>query len=641
MPVVQKYGAEKVDLAPLPGVRKTAAETPASEGAGVAAARAGRWDAVARLGATGEQASLTAFQTITQNARDQADEAARLGWQNQLAGFENDTIYNPDTGVLTVKGQDAMGLPERVDDAYNKLADSIAQGLATPRQKEQFARDRQARQQSIATAVLRHTDEQIQTFHAQELDATVKNGLDLAIKKAQDPAGAADELNRAAAALQQSGPKLFGWGPEELKKHVQDLYSAGHTGIIENLLTNHKTAAAKLYYEEAKDSINGDQRTRIEAALQTAGTAQQGLDAATEIWKQLGPKPDDPLDKNVKIEEMEQLALDKFKDDPNAYDATVKYLREHMGAFNAGRQDRAESLAGPVWIAASTGATLDQVQHMREFMALPGRQQAAVSDYIVSKAEHKAALAASAESQAYYRESRLYTEAQRLDAEKTKAGWARYWDLASNPAGLDKMSVNALQMLRGELGDDHVNRLLQQKLTLGNKDEQVRAATIDDDLFKTIAVRNGINAYGTLSDDQKATLGQLKNVIESEIDVAQQHKGKLLTREEKQTLMQSIVDQKVYLSHWYNALGLGGNDEHIAATLKPEERAQAYIPIAKIPQGALGEYVNYIRSLSPETQRLSDADLRSRFTARIQKAYALRLLGASRAELEAVLQGRQ
>ena len=121
---------------------------------------------------------------------------------------------------------------------------------------------------------------------------------------------------------------------------------------------------------------------------------------------------------------------------------------------------------------------------------------------------------------------------------------------------------------------------------------------IDDDLFKTIAQNAGLKAYGESSDEQKGVLGQLKNAVETEIDREQQRTGKPLTRDEKQRLMQGVIDQKVMLHY-----SLWPDESRIAATVtNADDRARAYVPLANIPPVAMSEALNYARSLSPELQ---------------------------------------
>lgn len=634
MPVVERYGQQKTSLAALPGVRKDAAETPNSEGAGVAQSEGQIAEAQAGIGSTVENAAFGQYEQIQKEAKSQADEVARLKWQNQLAQFTDQTLYDPDKGALTVKGEAAQALPDQVNAAYTKVADGIAAGLTTPEQKIKFQADRQERQQSLNLTVLRHVNEQIQSWHADELQASTANHVDLAIKSALDPATAGRELAQAATDLQTNGPKFFGWGTDETKKQIDDMYSKAHVGIISNLLDNKQTDLAKHYYAEAKGQIDGAAQGRIEQALMTAGQSKAGLDTATEIWNTLGPKADD---QPIAMDAMENAALDRFKGeaDTTKYDETIKYLREKKAGVDASRKDREETTAGKLWLAASQGASLSTIAAMPEYRAssMNDTKRAQLNDYVVSQIERKINIGAAAESRAYTAESRAYTEAQRKEQEKEQKGWTSFWQISS-PATLNQTSEDALQAMRGTLGDQHVNRLIEMKRTLSKGEDKVIAATIDEDQFKSVASAAGVPTYGTLTPSQQADAGRLKNAVESAIDLEQERVGKVLTRDQKQKVMHDVIDQKVYINTW---MGFGPTNEKIGAVSTAAD--SAYVPLDKIPAEALSGGVNYIRSQSAEAQRMTDQQIKTRYVGALQRAYALRLAGASLEDIQKALKG--
>lgn len=630
MPTVSTYGGRKVATERIPGVRKTAAETPTSEGAGLEEARAGKFGALARFGGTvaavGEEAYKQANIVKQEEAR-KADELVLLARGNELDSFVNKTLYDPQSGALTVKGEASLGLSQRVGDEFEKFSGQIAQRLTSDRQRLAFERMRAQGRQHLDLTLEQHTFSEMQRFAGQELQAKVTNKVNEAMTYATQPQRIGAALNEALDSIRRFGPQI-GMGPEEIKKRIDATTTQVHSGVIDQLLAQGHAKAAGIYFEETRGQINGEAIAGIEKAIDTADTAQLGLKTATDLWTAHGPKGDtDPINLDV----MEDAAREKFSDDPKALEATIRFLRERKAGVDASRQDRAEATSGAVWVAASKGVSLDQISRMPEFLKLPGKAQAQVSDYIVGHANQ-------AESRAAAAESRAYTRDLRAASKKEQQGWARYWDL-STPATLDATSENALQSLRGELGDEHVNRLLTQKRALAKSENVVREATIDSDLFNVTAESAGLDPYGKKSqqtDAERAELGYLKNAVETAIDVEQQKKGGILSRDEKQKVMRAITDQRVLITHnWFAA-----DRQHVAATItNPDDRAKAYVPVTKIPPALLAQSLNYVRGLNSQTQQMPDGELQRRFIDRIQRAYALRLLGATRAEMEAVLQG--
>jgi hypothetical protein len=128
----------------------------------------------------------------------------------------------------------------------------------------------------------------------------------------------------------------------------------------------------------------------------------------------------------------------------------------------------------------------------------------------------------------------------------------------------------------------------------------------------------------------------LKNDVESAIDIEQRKVGKELTRDQKQKIMHDIVDRKVLLNYW------GPDPTKIAAMVTdPEDRKKAYVPLAQVPAAAITAGLNYVRGISPATGKLTEPQLRALAAPRIQRAYALRLMGGTQAEIEAAMKGEE
>lgn len=629
MPTVKLAGGRQVATAALPDARKTAHESDLSTGAGLEDAKGRKWGQVAQLGqAVGQVAHVLGAEAIQMRAKavDEANDVARLKWTNALHEWEQQTLYDPTAGALMLKGESALGVPEAVDASFTKLASDVAAGLSTDTQRLQFAKDKEQFGSSVAIQVRRHVATEMQTFRGNQLQARVVNGKNAAITNALDPRRVGIELATTIDDMKLHAPAL-GVPPEQVQQQIEALQNAVHVGVVERLLALDQTKKATAYFQEVKGdlTLTGEAIADLEHKLDTATTAQTGLSTAGKLWATLGPKSDvDPIN----LDTMETAAREQFADDPKALEATLHYLRERKAGVDAGRKEREDATSSAVWIKVSQGARLADVQRMPEFLALPGRAQAQVSNSIVDRAASRA-------NQAYYEEGRAASREGREQTGKERKGWARYWEL-NDPTTLTRQSDAALNAMRGDLGDDHVNRLLTQKRALDKGEEAVRAATIDDDLFKTTAMSAGLDAYSPKTDAEKSDLGQLKNTVETAIDAEQRQTGKALTRDRKQTITREIVDTKVRLSEW------GRDPTRVAALVSnADDRDRAYVPLADVPAVALAQYLNYARSLNPSTQRLPDAEIRTRFAERIQRAYARRVLGGTLAEIQAIIQGQE
>lgn len=333
MPVVNRYGSRKVGTEALMGVRKTAAETPESQGAGLAEAQGQQAESLGRLAGTVGHLATQRIAEMQQQERDRADRVAVQEADTALGKWENQRLYDSQTGALTIQGKDAMPLPEAVGGEFNQVAGEIEQGLTTDRQKAAFAHIRANRAQNLDGTLRRHVFTAMQTYEAQTLQATVENAMEAAVANALDPRRVGQELDRAVGAIQVSAKRL-GKSPETAAKEVGDVQTKTHVGVIGRLLTNNQTRAAHIYFEETKDQITGSALGQIEKALAVGNTraeAQKAADAILAIpdltltqQREKARAIDDPEVRDNVQQRLEHEAAVKDKADRDRDETTLK-----------------------------------------------------------------------------------------------------------------------------------------------------------------------------------------------------------------------------------------------------------------------------------------------------------------------------
>lgn len=623
MPVVRK-AQRNVALNPISGAKLSAADTPESLGAGVEQAKAHAWGTVSNAAANVGDQFVRYSNEVVARERAKANEVAALEWSNKLDQWELSTLHDPEAGALAQRGKTSFDLPEKVDDAFRQFTGEIEQGLANDEQRLAFQKAKQQRGAAIALSVRRHVAGEIKAFDAQELEASLRNSVSIAAAHALDGPRRTEAIQRGEDEILKAAARN-GVGPEASALQVEAFHTAAHTAVIDNLLASDRPQQAAAYYAATKEQIQGDKRDELEAKIDTGTTTQKARATSDSIWRALGPKNDQqPID----LAAMEDQARELLGDDDKAFEVARRQLRERKAAVDASRADRKEATAGALWGAVAKGATLRQVQSMREYLDADGKLQAQISEHIVDQQEQAA-------NRAYTRGQRAEAAIGREENRKERAGWAEMWRI-ENPAVLSKMTDAQILALTPSLGIEHVNRLMTKRRALSASDATVHAAQIDDDLFKVTAQDAGLNAYSPKTDEEKSDLGRIRNLVESQIDAEQRASGKALTRQRKQEIMQGLVDQQVMLNVW------GSDPAKIAATvINPADRAKAYVPDEKIPPLAFSQSANYLRSVSNSAQRMNDQQIRATFGDRIRRAYARRLLGGTRREIEGILTGAE
>jgi hypothetical protein len=367
MPTVQTYRGRQVGTAALPGVRKVAAETDLSTGAGLQLAKAQTGQAIAQLGGV---ITKVAVQAIEQE-RQKADTVAILEAENELARWEHKRLYDPAGGALTTQGKAAMPLPEDVGREYEEVAGEIGKRLATPRQHQLFEKMRINRGLNLDLTLRRHVAGEMQEYAADELKANVTNHVNEAVASANDPARIGQSLQQAITSLQAGAPAA-GMGPAELEAAIEGVKTETHTGVINRLLAQGKDRQARTYFEGTRDQIAGRALPQIEKALEagtTLGEAQRAFDEITKAggtFAEQRAKAKAIEDPEVRKETLALVEHEEIVNDKLERDREEKTL---VDAYNV--VDKTKSVTGinpAVW-ASMDGSQRSALHHYAKMLA--------------------------------------------------------------------------------------------------------------------------------------------------------------------------------------------------------------------------------------------------------------------------------
>lgn len=369
MPVVSLYGGQKIATAPIPGERLTAAQTPLSEGAGLAEAQAGASEALAGLGGAVLKSGIALGDIQTQiraDAQKQADDVALINASNQLDAWENKRLYDPITGALAQKGKNALPLPEAIATEYRDVAGGIAQGLTTPKQQMAFARLSAQHEQNLDLTIRRHVMGEMQSYEGSELTAFVENKRSNAIANSQDPRRVFEELGAAVDAIHASAPRL-GLGPEAIQHQVEATQTATHVGVIDSLLAQGQSRAAQVYFEETKDQITGGAADKIQKAIaegQLRGQAQQTADGILAKGGTLAEQRD----------QVKAIA------DPELRDAVEQRIEHEASIQEKQQRDQQEATAKNAYDAVDRTHSVDSIPPAT-WLGLTGGSRSALREY--------------------------------------------------------------------------------------------------------------------------------------------------------------------------------------------------------------------------------------------------------------------
>lgn len=283
MPEVPTYGGLKVSTAPIPGVRKTAAETAISTGAGLEQAKGQTGEVISAIGANVAARGTAIFSRLAEEQRQAADETALLDAETQLGKWENERLNHGDNAALGVHGKDAMDLPSTVGAEFDAKASDIATKLTSDKQRAAFARSRANHALNLNGQLERHAFGEMQDYQKGVLQSAIETGTSTAILNANDLRRAGDELQKMQTALDTLGPKT-GMSAEQLIVAKRQAATGVHVGIIDSMLTDGHYKQARAYFDEANQhgEIDGAAAVKVEKALEVGGRrgeAQKQSDA--------------------------------------------------------------------------------------------------------------------------------------------------------------------------------------------------------------------------------------------------------------------------------------------------------------------------------------------------------------------------
>lgn len=519
MPIVPRV-QRTVSPTALPGVRKSAAETELSTGAGLEEARARKFAALGQLGGTLEQTGH-AIGEIAIEERDKADQIQATANDNQLNAWLSKRLYDPETGALTVTGKDSFGLPEQVLGEFDQVAGDIESKLGNDRQKQIFERQRLRSKANLDMTLRRHVFEQMQAYDAQETQAAIENNVNFAVANANDPRMVGQNLDTAIQAA-TSFAKRHHIGPEQLTSQVEAITSKTHVGVIENLLEQGNTKAASVYFDETKGAIKGESLARVEKALSEGKTRKTAQEQADQIIAAGGTLT-------------QQREKARSIEDPDVRDSVMARLEHEDAVQEKARRDAEEQNLKGVYDIVDKTHDVANIPPAT-WANLEGSQRSALQSYANNLAR----------------------------GVQTETDLPTYYSLMRQAADSpDTFATSNLLTYRAKLGDTEFKQLanLQLSIRSGKKEATDKQLTG----FRTASqiVDDSLTSYGidpnTKDAKQQQAIAQLRRSLDSQIEVQESTTGKKPTNDDIQRYTDKLLSlNQTTPGSWWGLIPFNG-----------------------------------------------------------------------------------
>lgn len=457
------------------------------------------------------------------------------------------------------KGQQAWGIAKDAGAWWDQQSSKIGDTLENPRQKAAFSRTiSQLRSQSVGQFSGYEAGQRRESLD-NSAQASIVGSINLAAANPQN----AEALSTAKLDIIRRNDmraKLNGWDDVMRESKQSEYLTNFHKQVIQGLVRDNPGAAESYYRANIKE-IEGSQQAEIGAFAQNATATRIGDTTADAIWQTDGPKSDrDP----VSLDVMEQRLRKELAGNDAAIKAGISGLRERTASFKDGRKERTDQLEANVNQMILDGASPRSIRSSPAFLSLPPEQARKIADFMENRELRAVQRAAASESRAASAEAR---EQSRLE----RQGMAAYLTY-SNPEVLNGMSESQVLNLLPTLGNEHTKRLMDQKRAIGNP-LKLAEARMDQDDFNQVAQDMGLRPFAAKNESQKADLGALKFRVEQMIASAQQGGKKVLSRDEKLTLMRQEMARTVTVDGFWSSA-----KEVPVIALKPEDIKDVVVP---------------------------------------------------------------
>lgn len=530
-----------------------------------------------------------------------------------------DLEYGKENGFINIQGGDAVKQP-LVEDYREKrkvIAGQIRDGLTNNEQKIAFDKQAGIVDRQFDARLYRHVSEQTQKYQASVSEGVMATERRAAALNWDQPGQIEMSLLRTDREIERQA-RLNGVDNADVINNQKAIAGTQiHADVINQMLIGGKDAAAAAYYNQIKEQLTPEAIVILGNKVKSANVDGESLRGADVVWGTLGPKgAEDP----VRLDLMETWLRDKYKDNPTMMKASIADIRSRAVAHKDSVSEMKATNEATVLQSFHDGADLKMLQTMPEYQALDGEAKVKLRQYI--------------NENGYSEQQRSRAQAQYREGEKAREGFSTYWEL-SNPQVLNTMSEAQILKLEPVLGQTLTQELMQGKRKL-NSPENVKAATMDTESFNVIAANAGLKPYDkSLSVEQKEYLGRMRNEVEGAIDMEQRRTGKSLNREEKEKIMQTMVDKKVMVDEF-------GRDPSLPApVIRPEQRSKVYVPIEQVDKSWLKGAINYMRSTGAAPMEWDDNTISQKMKGRLERAYAISITGGTSTEGKKALEGKE
>lgn len=244
---VPDYSARQVGIRPV-GAQGFSMRAPDSSGLGQGIAQA-----------------ESGVMRYVEQERERADTAAVLDADRKLTEWQNTAFFDPERGVYTRKGSNALDVTNQTLQEFDAQQQQIAGGLKTESQRARYQEVVMRRRDSLTGDLNRYEFQERQRYYDQVDEGQIETSLQSAALNYNDPDKIAYYQNKMAAVLQSTAQRK-GLPAEAAQAELLKYNSAMSSAVI-NRMTNDDPYKAREYFKQAEGTMTAEDQVRIDGLI--------------------------------------------------------------------------------------------------------------------------------------------------------------------------------------------------------------------------------------------------------------------------------------------------------------------------------------------------------------------------------------
>ncbi|NMY74186.1 hypothetical protein [Pseudomonas sp. WS 5071] len=206
-------------------------------------------------------------QILADKQRAETNAAVLQGAATKLGDYQNNDLFNPESGVYATKGGAAIGIAQTRLEAFDKQAVEIRNSLSTDEQRIKWDAYSAGQRQSYSGNLQKYEFKEIDQYKSDQAKGFLSTASQSAVLNYQNPEQINRSLTQIDAVLSSEGQRN-GVAPELLEAQKLKVKSSIYADVLQRQATDDPFVAQKRL-KEYQGSMSADDLVRVGGMIET------------------------------------------------------------------------------------------------------------------------------------------------------------------------------------------------------------------------------------------------------------------------------------------------------------------------------------------------------------------------------------